>query len=179
MHSLFSQRLPAGKTRWGFKEIRYGLNSGVPERMLTLFPQTKVIHAVRHPFSTISSTVRAWRPQVFNKNLSEVERRVVIIAQVRKEMARWKETTGYLADFCAAHPNKSMTVQIEEAKDKLDTIIEFLETPHEAHEVEVAREENPARDDEAVARIIRAAYLAELERDPSFAAVAARVNYKA
>lgn len=177
--NLFTRRLPEGKTRWGFKEIRYGAGSHVPERMLELFPGTKFIHVVRHPRGTVSSSIRAWRPEIFDPDLDETDLSTKITELVAENMNRWKVTTAYLEDFSAANPGKAMTVKIEEAKDRLPEILEFLEADPQSSPVEVASETNPARNETHISDLINAAYEAKLAEDPDFASVAERVGYTA
>ncbi len=59
---LLQPRLPAGKTRWGFKEIQYGHRDRTPELLLDLFPGGTIIHTLRHPRSTLESAMQAWYP---------------------------------------------------------------------------------------------------------------------
>lgn len=176
---LFTRRLPPGKNRWGFKEIRYGAQSRVPERMLELFPATKIIHVVRHPQQTISSSIRAWRPEIFQPQLSDGELRKIITRLVCEEMMRWKETTNYLEDFREANPTCVMTVHIEEVEHRLSDILGFLEASTAANPVEVAREVNPARSDKRISELISEAYETTLRDDPAFVEAACRVSYAA
>src|SRR6185295_15406374 len=60
---LFKKGLPTGKWRWGFKEIRYGPDDKVPERLLLLFSESKIVHTLRNPFATVESTIFAWQLQ--------------------------------------------------------------------------------------------------------------------
>ncbi len=177
--NLFSRRLPEGKTRWGFKEIRYGADSHVPERMLELFPATKFIHVVRHPRGTVSSSIRAWKPKIFAADIDETTLHDMITQLVNDNMQRWKRTTAYLESFSAANPGVVMTVKIEKAKDQLPQILEFLEADTSTSPVEVASEMNPARNEQHISDMIDAAYDATLAEDPDFAVVAERVGYTA
>jgi hypothetical protein len=175
--SLFNRRLPPGKTRWGFKEIRYGPNSGVPERMLSLFPKTKVIHAVRHPLDTVSSSVRAWHPEVFDESLEHADRLALVTKHVRTEMARWRDTTAFLAAFCASNPDSTITVQMEQADASLPKIIAFLDSRLEPGPIEVLRQRNAARAQDEISSMIVTVFESELKRDTTFKATAASVNY--
>jgi hypothetical protein len=56
---LFKANLPVGKVRWGFKEIRYGPNSRIPELLLKLFPAGKIIVTCRAVRETTMSTLVA------------------------------------------------------------------------------------------------------------------------
>lgn len=58
--NLFKENLPAGKSRWGFKEIRYGHGSNVAEFLLELFPYGKVIITSRDARETIISSLVSW-----------------------------------------------------------------------------------------------------------------------
>jgi hypothetical protein len=63
------QGLPAGRTRWGFKEIRYGrTNDPTPTSLLDLFPGGTVIHTLRHPRASIESAMRAWHAPLLQRS---------------------------------------------------------------------------------------------------------------
>jgi hypothetical protein len=175
--NLFSRRLPAGKTRWGFKEIRYGARSRVPERMIELFPGTKFIHVVRHPRQTISSSVRAWRPGLFAQNQDESERRALVRDAVQTQVDRWKETTNYLENFRLKNPETVMTVQIERLDSLLNGVLDFLEVDPSDVRVDITREVNPAPNKELASELIDEAYRSVALSDRELIETAARVAY--
>ncbi|WP_246022611.1 sulfotransferase [Pararhodobacter zhoushanensis] len=151
---LFSRRLPDGKKRWGFKEIRYGPNSGVPERMLTLFPAAKIIHVVRDPRTSISSSIRAWNREVFDAGTDTGALENQIAGLVASYVDRWVGTTQYFEALCATNADQARTVKIEQADDEFPAILDFLEAEPVRSSVEVASETNPARNDPEVSKLI-------------------------
>lgn len=175
--SLFSRRLPAGKKRWGFKEIRYGKNSRVPERLLELYPAARFIHVVRHPRKTVSSTIRAWTPEIFDTTIDENSRRELIKKMMSEGLGRWAETTLYFEQFRAQNSSSLMTVQIEQVDQRLSEILQFLEADPMVSPIEVASETNPAPDDEQVSQMINEAYYDFLKDAPYFPYPVGLVGY--
>lgn len=123
---LFSQHLPPGKSRWGFKEIRYGAGSHVPERMFELFPKARLIHVVRNPADAIGSSVRAWHKDVFESAASTDELAERIRSHLAAEAERWVKVSAYLEALTAARPESTTTVQIERIADEFPRLLDFL-----------------------------------------------------
>jgi hypothetical protein len=174
---LFRRRLPHGKSRWGFKEIRYGAESGVVEHMFELFPEIRLIHVVRDPRNSISSSLRAWRPEIFEENLDPTALASRIHSSVSHEIDRWTKRTNHLETFCAANRANCMTVPIETANEMLPEILEFLGAGKAINHMEVSGEMNAGRKDPAIGRLIDESFDEVASQSPDFIAAAKRVNY--
>lgn len=113
---LMRRRLPPGKTRWGFKEIRYG--NSLPERpdptahnLLTLFPQSHVVLTLRHPRPTIASSVRSFWAQDVAAAGTAPDR----LRDRYGHMAhRWRRATEELLDLADEHGDRVVRVMIED-----------------------------------------------------------------
>lgn len=174
---LFNRRMPKGKKRWGFKEIRYGRASGVPERMFTLFPKAKCIHVVRDPKKSIISSICAWNSDVLTRLHGHDDFDQSVGNLVLSYLDRWIDTTSYLQDICDDRPDSTFTVQIENVAEKMPAILDFLEA-----RLEGAIEEHPSmlnitRTDRNIVSAIDDIYEAQVEARPALRATAARVGY--
>ncbi|MEZ5816112.1 MAG: sulfotransferase [Hyphomicrobiaceae bacterium] len=127
--NLFKLRLPNGKTRWGFKEIRYGSNSAVPETLLRLFPNGKIVHTIRHPFSTIESCVTAWNFKALKEAMRTGDDDA-IAKHYRQYANRWIWTTGYFLDLESRNPESVRLSRLETFDRDLPGLLEFLGVPH-------------------------------------------------
>ena len=106
-------RLPAGKTRWGFKEIQYGHRDRTPELLLDLFPGGTIIHTLRHPRSTLESAMQAWYPTALKQAAADpTDAEAAYAAQAQ----RWLGTTELLLDL-AASTGRVVGVKIEEVAE--------------------------------------------------------------
>jgi hypothetical protein len=122
---LFATSLPAGKTRWGFKEIRYGPDDRVAEALLAAFPKSSIVHLVRSPAATIESSMIAWRRQavadfIANDDIAGVD------GVYREFAARWALVTQYYLDLEAANPTRVKTVAVEQFARSKAALAEFL-----------------------------------------------------
>jgi hypothetical protein len=125
--------LPTGKTRWGFKEIQYGFEDRVPERLLELFPNSKIVHTVRHPFRTVESSICEWRmadlrAAVDTANYDEVDLLYYYF------LNRWIVTTNYLTNLEQLYPDRVVTSPLEQFQENRAAILRFLEIDDEASE---------------------------------------------
>jgi hypothetical protein len=91
----FSVTVPAGWSKWGFKEILYGLDNDVPEQLLQLFPLGKIIYSFRDPVSTIQSMIRAWIPD----NAYSATDDVRLASDVQLFGDRWLKLMKYFIDL--------------------------------------------------------------------------------
>lgn len=122
---LFAKRLPPGKTRWGFKEIRYGPADRVPLNLLRMFPAGRIVHTVRAPFASIESAIVAWElPTVVA--LVEQNDQAALDALYLKHLDRWNGITGYLLDLQERWPRKVRTSRIEHYEDERRELFAFL-----------------------------------------------------
>ena len=119
---LFSVRLPPGKTRWGYKEIRHGPHDRIPERLLELFPEARIVHTVRHPVATVESSVVAWNWKLAREDDADAKlaERYAFYAE------RWQAVTAYFLDLEARDPDRVGTFRIETVRDDLDRLARFL-----------------------------------------------------
>lgn len=124
--SLLSRRLPPGKSRWGFKEIRYGAGSGVPERLFELFPATRVVHVVRDPASSIESCVRTWHLQFVDPAMPDAELAALFRPRLRLEVERWVQVTSYLQALAASRPGSVTVVKMEGIAGEFPRLLDFL-----------------------------------------------------
>jgi len=132
--SLFRTRLPAGRTRWGFKEIRYGGKVRVAERLLALIPEGKIVHTLRSPFSTVESSIVAWNftdldLATHSKDFSKVDE------LYRLHLDRWQTTTNYFLDLELQHPRQVFTSKLESFQDNVPGLVDFLKLSVPAAEV--------------------------------------------
>ena len=131
---LFRTRLPAGRTRWGFKEIRYGQEFKVAERLLQLFPAAKIVHTLRHPFGTVESSLAAWNPVQLDLAIRSKE--VSTVADLyQQHLDRWQATTQYFLDLESHNPRQVYTSKLETFQENIPAIIGFLNIPLSASEV--------------------------------------------
>ncbi|MGA2794318.1 MAG: sulfotransferase [Roseiarcus sp.] len=122
---LCAANIPAGKTRWGFKEIRYGPDDRVAEALLAAFPKSSIIHLVRSPVATIESSMIAWRRQDIMDSLARND--ASKIEEIYQEFAtRWTRVTRYYLDLEIAYPLRVKTVRLEEFRESKVTLEEFL-----------------------------------------------------
>lgn len=126
LEHLFCNRLPAGKRRWGFKEIRYGGDSMVPGRLLSLYPAARIIHVVRDPIRTVESSLRAWHRNLvldFDTAQSNPARLREVFDNL---LERWVSVTGHLLDLEQAHPEHVRTIRLEDGDDSTPVLADFL-----------------------------------------------------
>lgn len=130
-NKLFAERLPIGKTRWGFKEIRYGPKNQVPERLLEIFPESKIIHTIRNPFPTVESSIFSWKKEdlkeaIDNNNLGQVEE------LYRLFIDRWIEFTTHLINLEKTHPKNIFRSKLETFQENYTELLDFLEVTEKA-----------------------------------------------
>jgi hypothetical protein len=125
IESMFARRLPSGKSRWGFKEIRYGIGNRVPEELLRVYPNANIVHTVRHPFHTVESSIFAWHFDelewlVSDGNLDAV--RSLYGAYV----ARWVQAVEYFDRLRANLPKRVIFSQAETLTEDFPRLLDFL-----------------------------------------------------
>ncbi len=174
---LFNRRMPAGKKRWGFKEIRYGRISGVPERMFELFPAARCIHVVRNPKKSIISSICAWNSDTLLIASEQDRLRETVTGLVSSYMDRWIDTTSYLEDFCSDRPDATLTVQIETAAQRMPEIFDFLETRGEGVIEDYPSMFNVTSFDPKIVSVISDVYEEQMQTRPDLRETAARVGY--
>ena len=126
VESMFSKGLPSGRDRWGFKEIRYGAKSGVPARLVRLFPNCRIAHIVRDPLATADSSMRAWhRDQVinFDRNGQGADALEEIY---RGYLQRWSDNSAFFNDLENRYPQNVKTFKIEELRNEMSAFLEFI-----------------------------------------------------
>ena len=122
---LMERGLPPGKTRWGFKEIRYGPHDRVPERLLELYPDARIVHTLRDPYLTIESAMFAWNFKGLQRAATEADGAWMDKAYARLA-TRWERVTRYYLDLEAAHPDRVRTSRIEKFADEFNDLVGFL-----------------------------------------------------
>jgi hypothetical protein len=128
---LFGRCLPFAHHRWGFKEIRYGPKSGVPDRLLKIFPNCRIIHLVRDPFAGIDSALRAWHSDLvtgmekFNDTRITEKLEEVYITHLK----RWFATTHYFLDLEKQSPEQVQTFKIEDIEKDFFRLFDFIDAP--------------------------------------------------
>jgi hypothetical protein len=106
------QGLPAGRTRWGFKEIRYGRQDDpTPTSLLDLFPGGTVIHTLRHPRASIESAIRAWHGNLLQRSGDDPE---AIRTAYDAKATRWLDITTALVRLTESKPTRVITVRLED-----------------------------------------------------------------
>ncbi len=125
MLQLFARELPAGKRRWGFKEIRYGEDDGVLERLLELFPGARLVHLLRHPVDTVESSLMSWQKAETAKALG-AGNHSALTAQYQRLMQGWVRVTERLLALTRQHA-AARSFRIEEDEAMLPGLAEFLE----------------------------------------------------
>lgn len=118
---LMRMRLPAGKWRWGFKEIRYGgvkdLRYGpatdeTPRHLLDLFPRATAVLTLRHPRATIESHLRAFHAQAL---AGDPALDLVALQDAYDRRARaWRHTMDDLLDLSCDYGDRVAVVRIED-----------------------------------------------------------------
>jgi hypothetical protein len=128
---LFGRCLPAGYHRWGFKEIRYGPKAGVPDRLVKIFPNCRIIHLVRDPFAGIDSALRAWHTGLVTEK--EKSNDPLITDKLEEvystHLKRWFDTTQYLLDLEKQHPEQVQTFKIEDIEKDCFRMFDFIGAP--------------------------------------------------
>ena len=113
-----------GRTRWGWKEVRYGKEE--IEFFRLLFPETRIILVARNPYDTVRSIRRmGWidRDKYFT---------VDYLAKI------WAERTRYYLEAAREDPERNLFVRYEDVYtelDRLDTFAELKERAPGAMEV--------------------------------------------
>lgn len=107
---LMTRGLPAGKRRWGFKEIQYGDADHTPEFLLDLFPGATIVHTLRAPRPTLESAMRAWYRAELERAVGDpTDARAAYVEQAR----RWEAITRRLLDL-AESTGRVVRVRIED-----------------------------------------------------------------
>ena len=129
--NLFGRCLPAEHHRWGFKEIRYGPKSSVPDRLVKIFPNCRIIHIVRDPFAGIDSALRAWHSDLVRGK--EKCDDTAITDKLEKvytiHLKRWFETTKYFLDLEKQYPEQVQTFKIEDIEKDSFRLFNFIDAP--------------------------------------------------
>jgi Sulfotransferase family len=124
--TIFETGLPSGKTRWGFKEIRYGPADRAAEGLLDLFPCARIIHTVRHPIRTIESCLLTWhRPDMQEALKSGNQSSIDDL--YRRYANRWAAVTGYYLELSARYPLRVRSSKLETFWDDLPETLGFIE----------------------------------------------------
>jgi len=127
---LFGRCLPSGHMRWGFKEIRYGPESGVSDHLLKLFPHSRIIHLVREPFANVNSALRAWHSNLANqKESSNGELSGELNDAFDYHVTRWTKYTKHYLELEENNPDHVKTFKIESIELELKELFDFIEEP--------------------------------------------------
>ncbi len=121
---LFKENLPRGKSRWGFKEIRYGGGSYVPEFLLELFPEGKVVITSRYARETIISSLVAWHKNEIELYLSGHTSRLVEL--IDEYANKWINFGRFAFDLKKKYPN-NVGFTLLEQENSLNNVLNFLD----------------------------------------------------
>lgn len=140
IESIFCSNLPSSISCWGFKEIRYGLDSNdcSIDMLLELFPKSRNIIMTRHPFNTIISMLTAWNRVLVDqsKNDSNSSKKLINLAQTY--LRRWSAQNQKLLDYLKCFPDNFILIRYEDFNSKFeDTVFNFIgiESPKELTQV--------------------------------------------
>jgi len=126
VRALLTKRLPRGKRRWGFKEIRYGIEDAVPDRLLELFPGAKIVHTVRHPARNVESAVFEWAYERL-RDASEAGDKSTISEIYGVFASRWQRSAEYFMNLNRRHPGRVFTHRLEASESAVSKLGDFLE----------------------------------------------------
>jgi len=135
VEELCATKLPAGKRRWGFKEIRYGIEDDVPERLLNLYPNAKIVHTLRSPFRTVESSIFAWHFEELEvaQRLGDLDG---LKRTYRRYLSRWVEAVSYFDMLRAAYPDQVQFSRVERLSQERDSLLTFLEITANPDEIQ-------------------------------------------
>lgn len=126
---LFASALPSGKKRWGFKEIRYGAaKDPVATFLLKAFPESLVVHSVRHPRATIESWINALHPV----NKDSVDATDSIVNTYRQQATRVAGNMAGLIELAEQFPSRVERVFLENIDESKARLQKFLATTIES-----------------------------------------------
>ncbi len=125
INQLMTIGLPEGKSRWGFKEIRYGMSDNTPERLLQIFPNSKIIHTLRNPYDTIESSLFSWNGKEIMDALSIGDQKKVLF-EYNNFLSRWCDITNYYLNLATSYPNRVKRARLEFAGEDLGAVVGFL-----------------------------------------------------
>lgn len=121
---IFTAGLPAGKHRWGFKEIRYGHTDRVPEFLLNLFPESKIIVIARDPMDTVISTIKAWHYEELVKHQANQANSLIQLTSLY--YSRWLRFFRHMESLSDLYPDRVWSVSLA-AQSQLYPLMDFLE----------------------------------------------------
>ncbi|MBR8827307.1 MAG: sulfotransferase [Gomphosphaeria aponina SAG 52.96 = DSM 107014] len=114
---LLNNGLDVEKTSWGFKEILYNKNDRTMDMWLELFPKTKVVFSLRHPYDVIRSMIVSWenpkllKEQLETNNLNEIKESSLRYA------ARWNNV---VSSFQYWINEKEIIYKVEKYEDLME-----------------------------------------------------------
>lgn len=123
---LMRSRIPAGKSRWGFKEIRYGIDDDVPRDLLKLFPEAKLIHTVRHPRKIIESAIVEWGGGTF-ANAVRAQDVDAALAIYQPFAVRWIKLCEYFKQLKLENPQSVFESHLERGEVEGSMLCSFLQ----------------------------------------------------
>jgi hypothetical protein len=145
----------AGRSRWGFKEIRYSrrTNDQTLHLMFECFPETRLMVLVRAPEPTIFSTLSRWtfsRRRDGNIDVQELDCRILALAD------RWAAQYQRLHSFCVAHAPNCLQIRYEDLGDAEthQKLVQFLETDSFDYQSRIATMKNAANKTDPTAILI-------------------------
>ena len=140
IESIFCNQLPSSVSCWGFKEIRYGVDSNDQsmDMLLELFPKSRNIIMTRHPFNTVISMLSAWNPALVDqsKNDSNSSEKLKNLAQ--NYLRKWSTQNQKLLDYAQCFPDNFIWIKYEDFNSKFDdSVFEFIgvESPKDLKQV--------------------------------------------
>jgi len=109
---LFGRNLPKGKSRWGFKEIRYGPASRVPELLLEIFPRATIVITARRAFPTIVSAISSWYTNFLKHNNEDLDGKE-LRAAIKGRAENWLLYFEYFSELISKYPERVLVYRLE------------------------------------------------------------------
>ncbi len=159
IEDLCAKRLPPGKQRWGFKEIRYGLGDQVPERLLRLYPNARIIHTVRDPFMTTESSLFAWNFDQL-KTCTATGQQEVLYDMYDHYVSRWITAVEHFDRLRREYPDRVRFSCVERLAADRDLILQFLGIERGSEAPQLQKPVNPGN---RISRVENSMYLAHLQ----------------
>ena len=131
--NLLNDGVNVEKNIWGFKEIVYSKHDRTFDMLLNIFPSSKFIFSLRHPFNVIASMVINWNDsaliekQIRNYDLDSLETLIINYAQrwdnVASSFKYWSIENK--ANYCI----EKYENLVNDPKNAVEHIFKFIDLP--------------------------------------------------
>ena len=144
---LFALNLPAGKTRWGFKEIRYNQHNFVVDRLLELFPLARVVYVMREPQRTIEGSLFSWHGQEIEAVIRGDAGALDALGHAYFSRSQhWLLVANYFIGL-GERTGRVFMLPIEQFEEKREALEEFLSLKFPAELVRLTNKGSISRED--------------------------------